>query len=80
MVQNSLADLPREEGRSAEARQLFVQIVDSPGVTPRLRLSALTGLGQRFTRLAGPPAHEVRVYRSPHLPPRRKSAKVELGE
>jgi hypothetical protein len=49
-------------------------------VTPRLRLSALTGLGQRFTRLAGPPAHEVRVYRSPHLPPRRKSAKVELGE
>ena len=44
MVQNSLADLLREEGRNAEARQLFNQIVDSPGVMPQQRLSALIGL------------------------------------
>ena len=44
MVQNTLADLLREEGREAEARRLFSQIVDAPGVPPPLRLSALIGL------------------------------------
>jgi tetratricopeptide (TPR) repeat protein len=44
MVQNTLADLLREEGRRAEARQLFSQIVDAPGVTPQHRLNALIGL------------------------------------
>ncbi len=43
-VQDALADLLREEGRNAEARQLFNQIVDAPGATSRQRLSALTGL------------------------------------
>jgi tetratricopeptide (TPR) repeat protein len=44
MVQNTLADLLREEGRGAEARQLFSQIVDAPGVNLQLRLNALIGL------------------------------------
>jgi hypothetical protein len=44
MVQNTLADLLREEGRPAEARQLFSQIVDAPGAPPQLRLNALIGL------------------------------------
>jgi tetratricopeptide (TPR) repeat protein len=46
MVQNTLADLLREEGRRAEARQLFTQIVDAQGATPQLRLSALIGLAE----------------------------------
>lgn len=43
-VQNNLAHLLREEGRNTEARQLFAQTIDSPGVTPDQRLSALIGL------------------------------------
>src|ERR1017187_8883753 len=44
MVQNSLADMLREEGYGREARLLFAQTLDSPRVIWQLRLSALIGM------------------------------------
>jgi tetratricopeptide (TPR) repeat protein len=43
-LRNRLADLLREQGRTAEAQTLFRQTLDSRDLTPRERISSLVGL------------------------------------
>lgn len=43
-VRNALADLFREEGRLTESRPLYTSVLNAPGVTPRQKFDALSGL------------------------------------
>jgi len=44
MIQDALGDLLREEGRNAEARELFNEVLRSPAATAEYRITALLGL------------------------------------
>lgn len=43
-IENALADLLREQGRTDEAKALFTATLAGPGLTPQLRENALLGL------------------------------------
>jgi tetratricopeptide (TPR) repeat protein len=44
MVENSLADLLREEGRNVEARHIFSEVLSLPAAPPEYRTTAFLGL------------------------------------
>jgi len=43
-VQNALADLLHEEGRVAEARQIYNEVLNGTGVSPRQKIDSLSGM------------------------------------